>query len=185
MVNPAPVTPLHAKPASATQSGLRWLWLTVILLILDQVSKIYVANNFSLYESIAVMPMFNITYVQNPGAAFSFLSDAGGWQRWFFTAIAVAISGLLIYWLRELNKAQKLLAIAYSLVLSGALGNLIDRVSYGYVIDFLDVYYDQYRWPAFNIADAAICIGAILIIYDALTNSDNKSDSKTSTQEKK
>ncbi|NRA62169.1 MAG: signal peptidase II [Psychrobium sp.] len=183
MANPASVTPIAAaKPASAAQSGLRWLWLAAIMLILDQVTKIYVANNFMLHESIAVMPMFNLTYVLNKGAAFSFLSEAGGWQRWFFTAIAVSISGLLLYWLRALDKTQKLLSIAYSLVLSGALGNLIDRVSYGHVIDFLDFYYnDSYRWPAFNIADAAICIGAILIIYDAITNKDDK----TSTQDNK
>ncbi|PKF54177.1 hypothetical protein CW748_16895 [Alteromonadales bacterium alter-6D02] len=167
------------KPQLA-QSGLRWLWLTVICLIIDQVTKIYVANNFSLYESIAVIPMFNLTYVHNEGAAFSFLSEAGGWQRWFFTAIAVTISCLLTYWLRALHKTEKLLSIAYALVLSGALGNLIDRVAYGYVIDFLDVYYGNYHWPAFNIADAAICGGAMLIIYDAITNKDDQSSAEES-----
>lgn len=163
---------LTAKPSLA-QSGLRWLWLAAILLVLDQVTKLYVAANFNLYESISVMPMFNLTYVRNEGAAFSFLSNAGGWQRWFFTAIALGISGVLIYWLRGLHASQKLMSIAYSLVLSGAIGNLIDRVSYGYVIDFLDFYYDSYRWPAFNVADAAICIGAFLIIYDAFTNKEH------------
>jgi len=158
-----------AKPSLA-QSGLRWLWLAVIFLVLDQASKLYVVANFSLFESINVMPMFNLTYVQNPGAAFSFLSESGGWQRWFFTVIAVGISGVLVYWLRALHATEKLMSIAYSLVLSGAIGNLIDRVSYGYVIDFLDVYYQSYRWPAFNIADAAICIGAVLIIFDAFTS---------------
>jgi len=167
-----PMTDTAAKPSLA-QSGLRWLWLALIMLVLDQASKLYVVANFSLYESIAVMPMFNLTYVRNEGAAFSFLSDAGGWQRWFFTAIALTISGVLLYWMRGLHASQKLMSIAYSLVLSGAIGNLIDRVSYGYVVDFLDVYYDSYRWPAFNIADAAICIGAFLIVYDAFTNKEN------------
>jgi len=165
------------KPTSAAQSGLVWLWLTIVLIILDQVSKVWVSNSFSLYESISIMPMFNFTYVHNEGAAFSFLSDAGGWQRWFFTAIAVAISSLLVYWLRGLHKAEKLLAVSYALVLAGAVGNLIDRVAYGYVIDFLDVYYQQYHWPAFNIADVAICIGAGLIIVEAFTTS------SSSTQE--
>jgi len=167
-----PMTDTAAKPSLA-QSGLRWLWLALIMLVLDQASKLYVVANFSLYESIAVMPMFNLTYVRNEGAAFSFLSDAGGWQRWFFTAIALTISGVLLYWMRGLHASQKLMSIAYSLVLSGAIGNLIDRVSYGYVVDFLDVYYVSYRWPAFNIADAAICIGAFLIVYDAFTNKEN------------
>lgn len=159
----------NSKPATAAQSGLRWLWLAVILLVADQVSKWWVTTNFRLYESVAVMPMFNFTYVRNEGAAFSFLSDAGGWQRWFFSAIAFTISGLLLYWLRGLNKSEKLLSVAYALVLSGAIGNLIDRVLYGYVIDFLDVYYQQHHWPAFNVADAAICIGALLIIIEAMT----------------
>lgn len=170
------------KKPSLAQSGLRWLWLAFIFLVLDQVTKLYVAANFSLYESINVMPMFNLTYVHNEGAAFSFLSEAGGWQRWFFTIIAVSISGVLLYWLRALHASEKLMSIAYSLVLSGAIGNLIDRVSYGYVIDFLDFYYESYRWPAFNIADAAICIGAVLIIYDAFTNkeSDGKAEETSS-----
>jgi signal peptidase II len=169
--NESAATKPTTKPTTAAQSGLVWLWLTVIFLVLDQVSKYWVSTNFSLYESVAIMPMFNFTYVHNEGAAFSFLSDAGGWQRWFFTVIATSISGLLVYWLRGLNKSEKLLSIAYALVLAGAVGNLIDRVLYGYVIDFLDVYYQQYHWPAFNVADAAICIGAVLIIIEAFTTS--------------
>jgi len=161
------------KPTTLAQSGLVWLWLTLIFLVLDQVTKLWVSANFSLYESIAVMPMFNFTYVLNEGAAFSFLSEAGGWQRWFFTAVAVAISSLLLFWLRGLHKSEKLLSVSYALVLAGAIGNLIDRVAYGYVIDFLDVYYQQYHWPAFNIADVAICIGAGLIIFEAFTTSDS------------
>lgn len=170
------------KPTLA-QSGLRWAWLAVLFLVLDQASKLYVLANFKLYESVAVFDMFNLTYVQNKGAAFSFLSEMGGWQRWFFTSIAVGISALLIYWMRGIHASQKMMSIAYSLVLSGALGNLIDRVSYGYVVDFLDVYYKTYHWPVFNIADVAICVGAGLIILDAFTN--NGGATEKSPQETK
>lgn len=168
------VDSLPAKPATIAQSGLVWLWLSVISLIADQLTKTWIIANFKLHESVAVMPMFNLVYARNEGAAFSFLSDAGGWQRWFFTAIALSISGLLIYWLRGLHRSAKLLSIAYALVLSGALGNLIDRLMYGYVVDFLDFYYQNSHWPAFNIADMAICGGAMLIIYDAITSKEQE-----------
>jgi signal peptidase II len=170
------VTSADNKPALA-QSGLIWLWLALIGLVIDQATKLYVLANFKLHESVNVLPFFDFTYVQNKGAAFSFLSSAGGWQRWFFTIIAVSISGLLIYWLRGLHKSQKSLSIAYCLVLSGALGNLIDRLSYGFVVDFLDVYYKTHHWPIFNVADMAICCGAFLIILDAFLNKeDNQKD---------
>jgi len=163
-----------SKPTLA-QSGLVWLWLALIGLVVDQATKLYVLANFKLHESVNVLPFFNFTYAQNKGAAFSFLSDAGGWQRWFFTIIAVSISGVLIYWLRGIRKSQKVLSVAYTLVLSGALGNLIDRFSYGFVVDFLDVYYKTYHWPIFNVADMAICLGAFLIVLEAfLTKDANK-----------
>jgi signal peptidase II len=120
-----------------------------------------------LHLSIELIPIFNITYVHNYGAAFSFLTDAGGWQRWFFSIIALSISGLLLWWLKKLPASNKLLGIAYALVLAGALGNLYDRLAYGYVIDFLHVYYDTWHFPVFNIADSAICIGAFLLLIDA------------------
>jgi len=170
---------VNSKPALA-QSGLVWLWLAIIGLVADQATKLYVLANFKLYESVNVLPFFDFTYAQNKGAAFSFLSDAGGWQRWFFTIIAVSISGLLIYWLRGLHKSQKSLGIAYSLVLSGAIGNLIDRLSYGFVVDFLHLHYKTFDWPIFNIADVAICIGAFLIILDAFINKDDKELNKES-----
>jgi signal peptidase II len=109
-----------------------------------------------------------LTYVHNTGAAFSFLSDAGGWQRWLFAALAIIISGVLAVWLARLQKHETLLAVALSLVLGGAIGNLIDRVAYGYVIDFLDVYYQDWHWPAFNIADSAITLGVILMLAESL-----------------
>ena len=174
---PNSTTSANSRPALA-QSGLMWLWLALIGLVIDQATKLYVLANFKLHESVDVIPFFNFTYAQNKGAAFSFLSDAGGWQRWFFTIIAVSISGLLIYWLRGLHKSQKSLSIAYCLVLSGALGNLIDRLSYGFVVDFLHLYYKTYDWPIFNVADMAICCGAFLIIFDAFFNKELSNEDK-------
>ncbi len=146
---------------------LKWLWLSLLALVLDQSSKLLVAGSMSLYESISVIPFFNITYVHNTGAAFSFLSDAGGWQRWLFAALAVVISAVLAVWLARLQKHETLLAVALALVLGGALGNLVDRLLYGYVIDFLDVYYRQWHWPAFNIADSAISLGVFLMLLES------------------
>ncbi len=146
---------------------LKWLWLSLIALTLDQWSKIVVDKSMGLYESIVISPFFNLTYVRNSGAAFSFLSDAGGWQRWFFAAMALIISGILVVWLYRLKKHETLLAVALALVLGGAIGNLIDRLAYGYVIDFLDVYYKNWHWPAFNVADMAISLGVFLMLLES------------------
>ncbi len=146
---------------------LKWLWLSLIALTLDQWSKIVVDKSMGLYESIVISPFFNLTYVRNSGAAFSFLSDAGGWQRWFFAAMALIISGILVAWLYRLKKHETLLAVALALVLGGAIGNLIDRLAYGYVIDFLDVYYKNWHWPAFNVADMAISLGVFLMLLES------------------
>lgn len=146
---------------------MKWLWISAIVLGLDQWSKIIIDNSLRLYESISILPFFNITYVQNTGAAFSFLSDAGGWQRWFFAAMAIIISTVLIIWLYRLKKNETFLAIALSLVLGGAIGNLIDRVIYGYVIDFIVVFYKSWYWPAFNIADSAISVGVFLMLLES------------------
>lgn len=146
---------------------LKWLWLSFLALALDQGSKLIVADSMRLYESIAILPGFNLTYVHNTGAAFSLLSEAGGWQRWLFAALAVIISAVLSIWLARLQKHETLQAIALALVLGGAVGNLIDRLAYGYVIDFLDVYYQNWHWPAFNIADSAITVGVILLMMDS------------------
>lgn len=158
---------------NAMNTGLSWLWLTVLCLVVDQVTKHMVVDSMELYESIKVLSFFNITYVHNLGAAFSFLADQGGWQRWFFTAIAAIASIVFIVWLAKTPKNQKLLSIAFALLLSGALGNLIDRVLFGYVIDFLDFYIGDNHWPAFNVADSMIFIGAGLMIFDSFKN-DNK-----------
>jgi len=158
---------------------LKWLWLSVVTLVLDQWSKIAIDSSMRLYESIALIPGFNLTYVHNTGAAFSFLSEAGGWQRWFFAVMAGGISIVLTIWLYRLKKHELLLAVALSLVLGGAIGNLIDRVAYGYVIDFLDVYYQTWHWPAFNVADMAICLGVFLMLLESFgigVNSEDHSD---------
>ena len=146
---------------------LKWLWLSGLVIVLDQVSKWLMVSWLSLYESVAVMPFFNLTMAHNTGAAFSFLAQAGGWQRWFFVSFTAMICLGLFVWLKKLNVNAKLEAVAISLILGGALGNVIDRFYHGYVIDFLDVYYGSYHWPAFNIADSAIVIGAALLIIDS------------------
>ncbi|KUM54393.1 signal peptidase II [Rheinheimera sp. EpRS3] len=155
-------------------SGWRLWWLMLLVLVADQISKQVVIANMQLFDSIELLPFFNFTYVRNYGAAFSFLSDAGGWQRWFFTFIAVAISCVLAVWLARNSKTQLKLNLALSLVLAGAIGNLIDRSIYGYVIDFFHLYYQNWHYPAFNIADSAICIGAALLIWDSFSNNEVK-----------
>lgn len=146
---------------------LKWLWLSLLAVILDQGSKFIIDSSMRLYQSIPVMPYFNLTYVHNTGAAFSFLSEAGGWQRWFFAGLAILISAVIAVWLARLKQHETLLAMALSLVLGGAIGNLIDRLAYGYVIDFLDVYYGAWHWPAFNIADSAITLGVMLMLAES------------------
>jgi len=146
---------------------LKWLWLSLLAIILDQVSKLAVAGSMQLYESIELMPFFKLTYVHNTGAAFSFLSEAGGWQRWFFAGLALVISAVIAVWLTRLKQHETLLAVALALILGGAIGNLIDRLVYGYVIDFLDVYYGTWHWPAFNIADSAITLGVALMLAES------------------
>lgn len=154
-------------------SGLRWLWLTLLCLILDQVTKQWVAGSFDYLETLPVLPFFSLTYVHNLGAAFSFLADQGGWQRWFFTAIAAIASVVFIVWLAKTPKSQTLLSIAFALMLSGAMGNLIDRVLFGYVIDFLDFHWSGNHFPAFNVADSMIFIGAALMILESFLNKEN------------
>lgn len=168
---------MNSTVFSAT--GLRWLWLAIVMLVVDQVTKQTVVALMDYRQSIAIMPFFNLTYVHNPGAAFSFLADQDGWQRWFFTIIASVVSVLLIYWMAKTPKQDKLISIAFALILSGALGNLIDRVMFGYVIDFLDFYVGNKHWPAFNVADSAIFIGAGLMIIDALKGENKEESSNT------
>lgn len=147
---------------------LKWTWLSVVVIVLDQLTKQLATASLKYHEVVAVMPSFNLTLVHNSGAAFSFLAQGGGWQRWFFTAIALLVSIAILFWLKRLGRDKLGEALALALVLGGALGNLWDRVAYGYVIDFLDFYYGSAHWPAFNVADIAISLGAALLIIDAL-----------------
>ena len=146
---------------------LKWLALSLLAVVLDQVSKWAIDSSMQLYQSIPLVPYFNLTYLRNTGAAFSFLSEAGGWQRWFFAGLAIVISAVIGVWLARLKQHETVLAVALSLVLGGAIGNLIDRLAYGYVIDFLDVYYQTWHWPAFNIADSAITLGVVLMLLES------------------
>lgn len=161
----------------ASKSGLGWLWLAVLAFVADLGSKAIVIDKFTLGESINLLPVFNFTYARNYGAAFSMLSDAGGWQRWLFGLIAIAVSGMLIYWLKKQKFTQYWSNISYALILGGALGNLLDRMVHGYVIDFLHVYWENYHFPIFNLADVWICIGAGMLIIEALMEGKNKKES--------
>ena len=148
---------------------MNWLWISTLVAVLDQITKYIADSNLDLRVPVEVFLGLNMTLCYNKGAAFSFLSNAGGWQRWFLMAISFVISLVLVFWLRNVDKNRKSLAWGLALILGGAIGNLIDRTLYGYVIDFIDVYYDYWHWPAFNIADSAISIGAGLLILDMFT----------------
>lgn len=147
---------------------LLWLSLSLIIIIIDQLTKMWAVKTLSYGHPTELVPLVNFTLLHNTGAAFSFLADAGGWQRWLFMGLAIVISIGLIIWLLRLSVQQLGLAIALALILGGALGNLIDRVVYGYVVDFIDIYYQTWHWPAFNIADSAITIGVIILLIDAV-----------------
>ena len=149
---------------------LLWLGLSGCIVVLDQASKSIAVESLHLNEQIQLLPLFSITLAYNPGAAFSFLSDQSGWQRWFLSVVAVVISIVLTHWLWRLKDNEKMQAWALTLILGGALGNLYDRLVHGYVVDFILLHYKQYYFPAFNLADAAITLGAILLILDTFIN---------------
>lgn len=162
-----------------------WLWygLAILVIAADQVSKWWITASLSYGDPWVFTSFFNFTLLHNYGAAFSFLSDAGGWQKWFFSTIAVAISVGIVVWMSRLNPSRRLELIALSLVLGGAVGNLYDRLTLGYVVDFIVVHYQDNYWPAFNIADSAICVGAVLLVVDSLT-ADRHSKSEAKAAEK-
>ncbi len=147
---------------------LSWLWLSLVVIVLDQASKFYFESSLTLYQRIQVIPdLLSWTLAYNRGAAFSFLADHSGWQRWFFAAIAVGVSIVLVVWLKRLKANETWVAIALALVLGGAVGNLYDRVALGHVVDFILVHWqDRWFFPAFNIADTAITIGAVMLALD-------------------
>ena len=156
-------------PTSSTANPrlVTWLGIAAIVLILDQLSKVTIVKLFEYGESLFVTPFFNLVLVYNKGAAFSFLADSGGWQRYFFTLVGLAAAIFIIYLMRK-HPDQKRFCGSLALILGGAIGNVIDRLVYGHVIDFLDFHVAGSHWPAFNIADSAICVGAVLFIIDEL-----------------
>lgn len=143
-----------------------WLLLAIVVIALDQTSKLAISSHFTYGEALPVTSFFNLVLAHNTGAAFSFLSDAGGMQRWLFSAIAL-VASVWIVWLLRRHQAEKLFSFALAFILGGALGNLVDRIAYGYVVDFLDFYWGGYHFPAFNLADSAITCGAALLIWDS------------------
>ncbi|MCP4957034.1 MAG: lipoprotein signal peptidase [Photobacterium aquimaris] len=154
------------------RSGLRWLWVAMIVFMVDYLSKIIIMGTMAANgeKPIAVLPFMNLYYVHNTGAAFSFLSTEGGWQRWLFGFIAVVVCGFLSYQMRQASITKTAHNIGCALIIGGALGNLFDRVHYGFVIDFLDFYYKNHHFAIFNIADVAICCGAILYLLSSINS---------------
>ncbi|RLM28184.1 signal peptidase II [Brenneria alni] len=151
---------------SICSSGLRWLWLALVVLVVDFGSKQWVLSQFALGETLPLFPSLNLHYARNYGAAFSFLADKGGWQRWFFAGIAIAIVVALLVMMYRASAQQKLNNIAYALIIGGALGNLFDRMWHGFVVDMIDFYVRDWHFATFNLADTAICIGAALIVLE-------------------
>jgi signal peptidase II len=153
-------------------SGWRWLPLTVIVIALDQLTKWLILQNFSYGERLNLLPVLDLTLAYNTGAAWSFLAAESGWQRWMFTGLGVLVSAVLLVWLKRLKaRSQGLLACALSLILAGALGNVIDRLRLGHVIDFILAYWDEHAFPIFNVADCAITVGAGMLLLDAFLES--------------
>lgn len=146
-----------------------WLWLSMLVIALDQWTKRLIVVRFEEFERLPLLPVLEFMRLHNEGAAFSFLDDAGGWQRWLFIGLGIGVSVLILLWLRQLpRRGQPIMAAGLALVLGGALGNVIDRVFHGYVIDFIRVFYGAWDFPAFNVADTAITIGAALLILENL-----------------
>lgn len=142
-----------------------WFLLMLLVAVLDQVSKIWVSANFALYQSVKLLPGVNLTLAVNTGSAFSFLSEAGAWHHWFFIAFGVLMTAILVVWMVKTASSDYLQLVALAFIAGGALGNLTDRLRLGHVIDFIDLYYANYHWPVFNLADSAICVGAVLLLW--------------------
>ena len=146
----------------------KWPWfiVSIVVIVLDQVTKYWAFRTLIPYQPESIMPMVNFTLAFNTGAAFSFLSGTGDWHRWLFTGFSAVMSVAIFVWIIRLPSTARMQASGLSLILAGAVGNLMDRMLLGHVIDFIDVYYSHYHWPAFNIADSAICVGAFLLVLE-------------------
>jgi signal peptidase II len=163
---PVPMTTPVPAPVQRTHPAA-WLWLSLAVIALDQATKFLSARFLELHERVEVLPVLDFTLLHNTGAAFSLLAGASGWQRWFFIGLAFAVSLMLLVWIWRTPRGEKLLPLALALILGGALGNVIDRIVHGYVVDFIHVHWGAAYFPAFNIADSAITVGAGLLILDA------------------
>ncbi|GAA0497087.1 signal peptidase II [Tatumella terrea] len=161
---------------SLCSTGLRWLWVMVLVIVADFASKQWIMAHMQLHETRALLPSLNLFYAHNYGAAFSFLADKGGWQRWFFAGIAIAIAITLVVMMYRNRASQRLTNIAYAMIIGGALGNLLDRFWHGFVVDFIDFYVGDWHFATFNIADCGICIGAALVILEGFIASSRKTD---------
>ena len=150
------------------KQAFAWLLASAVIVVLDLWTKSLASETLTLYRPVQVTSWLNLTLAHNYGAAFSFLSDAGGWQRWLFTGLASVVTVVLIVWLFRLPREEKLTAAALGLIIGGAVGNLADRINHGYVVDFIDVFYRDWHWPAFNVADSAITVGVTLLLIDGL-----------------
>ena len=166
-----------------SSSWARWLLLSAAIVAADLATKAWVSATFRYGESVELAPFLNFVLVHNDGAAFSFLAGAGGWQRWFFTAVAVVISAVIVWMLRKPGNGR-LLSLALSLVLGGAIGNLYDRVTLGHVVDFVQVHAGGHYFPAFNVADSAITVGVVLLVWDSLFTTHPPAGAGAATQEK-
>ena len=152
------------------QTGWRLLWLSALVVLFDQWTKTVASSHLALYIPQKVTSFFNLTLMHNEGVAFSILANQSGWQRYFIAVVASLIVIWLLYWLYQNKSSQRLQNTALVLVIGGAIGNIWDRIVLGYVVDFIELHYQQYYWPAFNLADSAICLGAVLLIIDAIKN---------------
>ena len=167
---------VRASSVNMLNSPLKLLWISALVIVLDQLTKVWAVTTLPFHQTVNVMPYFDWYLTYNRGAAFSFLADAGGWQRWFFTITAVVISVVIFFWIKKLETNDRATAISLCLILGGAIGNLIDRIYLGYVVDYIRIWLGNYPWPAFNIADAAISIGAAVLIISSFTDT-QKSES--------
>ena len=154
---------------SASSPNIKWLWISLLVVVVDQATKQIAEAQLIPHQPVNLLPFFDWYLTYNTGAAFSFLADAGGWQRWLFTVIAVIMSVLIVQWIKKLPAEETLTAISLCLILGGAIGNLIDRIYLGHVIDYIQIWLGSYPFPAFNIADAAISVGAAMLILSSFT----------------
>ena len=160
----AAVAPAPEAGRAERGGALRWLWCALVVVVVDQSTKLAAIGLLDPVSSVELFPALDLVLVYNPGAAFSILSTAGGWQRWLFIGLALAICGFIVHWLRDVPRGARRLPLALSLILGGAAGNVVDRVRIGAVVDFIDFHVGDWHWPAFNVADSAICVGAALLV---------------------